>query len=85
MKTYEYTINDELGIHARPAGLLVKEAGKYKCRVTISKGLKSADVKKIFGLMGLGVKCGETICITCDGEDEEEAVSAISALLQAEL
>jgi phosphocarrier protein len=85
MKTFEYTINDELGIHARPAGMLVKEAGKYACSVTISKGEKSASAKKIFGVMGLGVKPGETIIITCDGEDEEAAISAIAALLQKEL
>jgi len=85
MKTFEYTIKDEMGIHARPAGLLVKLAGKYTSKVTISSGERNADAKRIFGIMGLGVKCGESIHITCDGTDEEQAISAISALLQDEL
>ena len=85
MKTIEYTINDELGLHARPAGLLVKLAAKHKCAVTISKGEKKADLKKIFAVMGLGVKCGDTIGIMCDGEEEEQAISAIAALLKEEL
>ena len=85
MITIEYTINDELGLHARPAGLLVKLAAKHKCSATISKGAKKADLKKIFGVMGLGVKCGDSITIACEGEDEEQAASAIAALLKEEL
>ena len=82
MKTVEYTIIDELGLHARPAGLLVKLAAKHTCKTTITKGEKSADAKKIFAVMGLGVKCNDTISITCDGEDEEAVITAIDALLQ---
>jgi len=83
MKTVEYTIKDELGLHARPAGLFVKEAVKNPCKVTLSKGAKNADAKKIFSVMGLGVKCGDTVCITCDGDGEDAAADALLALLQA--
>ena len=77
MQEFNYTITDALGIHARPAGLLVKEAGRFQSDVTIEKGGKSADAKKLFALMGLGVKSGETVSIKIEGNDENEATSAI--------
>lgn len=85
MQKFEYTINDELGIHARPAGLLVKAAGKFKCEVSMTKDGKKADVKKIFSLMGLGVKCGNTIEVVTDGEDEEAAMAEIKEMLETNL
>ena len=54
MKSFNYVITDEVGIHARPAGMLVKEAKKYESSVTIFKGEKKADAKKLMVLMGLG-------------------------------
>ena len=85
MITFEYTIKDELGIHARPAGILVKEAGKFESSVTITKGEKKADAKKIFAIMGLGVKCGETVTATVEGSDEEAAANAIKELFETNL
>ena len=82
MKVFDYTIKDELGIHARPAGLLVKEAGAYKSSVKIAKGEKSADAKKIFGIMGLGVKQGEAVTLTIEGEDEEEAAAHLEEFMK---
>ena len=55
MKKFEYVIKDEVGIHARPAGLLVKEANKYQSKVSITKDGKSAEATKLMALMGLGV------------------------------
>lgn len=75
MKSFEYTITDEVGIHARPAGLLVKEAKQYDSVIKISKDGKSAEAKKLMALMGLGVKKGETVTVTVEGGDEE-AVAA---------
>ena len=75
MKSLEYTITDEVGIHARPAGLLVKEAKQYDSVIKISKDGKSAEAKKLMALMGLGVKKGETVTVTVEGGDEE-AVAA---------
>ena len=82
MKTFDYVIKDELGIHARPAGLLVKEAGGYKSSIKIAKGEKSADAKKIFGIMGLGAKCGDTVTLTIEGEDEEEAAAKLEEFMK---
>ncbi len=85
MKTFEYTIQDPIGIHARPAGLLVKEVKKYTSTVTIVKGEKSVNALKLMAIMGLGIKQGETIKITVEGEDEEKAASEIEAFFKANL
>ena len=85
MKTIEYTIKDELGIHARPAGALVKEASKYKSDIRISKNENSADLKKLFSLMGLNVKLNDVIKITAEGEDEEKAINALETFLNNNL
>lgn len=85
MKQIMYTITDELGIHARPAGLLVKEAAKFESSITFEKENKSADAKRLFALMGLGVKQGDVISITVDGTDEAAAVIEIEKFLKENL
>ena len=85
MKEFKYTIKDEIGIHARPAGLLVKEAGKFESKITVSKDGKSAEAKKLFGIMGLGVKCGDKVTVTAEGADEEAAAAAIEEFFKANL
>lgn len=75
MKSFEYTITDEVGIHARPAGLLVKEVKKYDSVINVAKDGKSAEAKKLMALMGLGVKQGDTVTVSVEGGDEE-AVAA---------
>lgn len=85
MKKFDYIIKDNLGIHARPAGLIVKESGKFSSNITIQKGEKQVDAKKLFALMSLGVKNADTITVTFDGEDEDSAYEAIKQLLEANL
>ena len=85
MKEFTYVITDKEGIHARPAGALVKEAAAYPCSVTIAKGDKEVDAKRIFGVMGLGAKCGEEITVRTDGEKEDEAIAALEAFLKSNL
>ena len=85
MKTFNYVIKDELGIHASPAGLLVKEAAKFQSAVKIAKDGKEVDAKRIFGVMGLGVKCGQEVTVSVDGADENEAFEALEAFFQANL
>lgn len=77
MKEFQYTIKDPNGLHARPAGLLVKEAQKSQSTVQIKRGEKSADLKRLFAVMGLNVKCGDTITVCVDGPDEETAIKTI--------
>lgn len=85
MKEFNYVIQDELGIHARPAGLLVKEAARFQSEIKIKKGEKEADAKRIFGVMGLGVKQQEEITVTAEGVDEEEAIETLKTFLKHNL
>ena len=73
MQTFEHTIKDPHGMHARPAGLLVKETSKYKSIITFVKDDKEADAKRIFSIMGLGLKCAQTLTVKIEGDDEETA------------
>ena len=82
MKQFDFTVTDEQGIHARPAGLLIKEAKNFASGIAVFKGDKSADMKKLLALMGLGIKKGETITVRVEGEDEEQAAAAIEKFLK---
>ncbi len=73
MQTFEYVVKDETGLHARPAGLLAKEAKRFESEIIITKGDKSANATKLMALMGLCVKRGDTVTITISGNDEETA------------
>ena len=85
MKQFTYTIKDELGVHARPAGLLVKLAKKYASKVTIEKDGKTCDMRKLMAVMGMGVKCGDTVTVSVDGVDEETAFAEMQAFFQQNL
>ncbi|MBR5218966.1 MAG: HPr family phosphocarrier protein [Clostridia bacterium] len=85
MKSFKYTIKDPDGIHARPAGLLVKTAGKFQSKITLLNNERSGDAKGIFSVMGLNVKCGDEIEIMAEGPDEEEAIDLIGRFLEENL
>lgn len=85
MKEFTYTITDPQGIHARPAGELVKLAKEFSSKITISKEGKSGDCKKIFVVMGLGIKGGMEVKFCFDGEDEEEAYKKICEFIKQNL
>lgn len=85
MKEFKYVITDPEGIHARPAGILVKQAAGYASSVTITKGEKSADAKRIFGVMGLGVKTGEEVTVKVEGADEDTAIAELEAFFKENL
>ena len=77
MKSFEYIIRDELGIHARPAGLLAKKAKEYDCEITVTRDGKSVSATKLMALMSLGVKYGDLVKIEIDGRDEEKACAEL--------
>ncbi len=85
MKKFDYTIQDNCGIHARPAGMLVKEAGKFESKITIWKEDRFVDVSKLIALMGLGVKKGDTVTVEIDGSDEEKAAEALEKFFKENL
>ena len=77
MKSFRYTITDKMVLHAQPSGFLTKLALSFPCRVTVVQGNRRADAKKIFGVMGLRVRCGQEITLETDGDREEEAIEAL--------
>ena len=85
MKSFEYTVKDPVGIHARPAGMLSREGKKYKSAICVVKNGKSANILRLMTLMGLGVKCGETVTVTVEGEDEDVAFAGMQEFFAANL
>lgn len=86
MIQFSYTIRDELGIHARPAGQLAKVAKSFDPTViSITKEGKTVKASQLMKLMGLAVKKGNEITITVEGEREEEAAAAMKKFLEENL
>lgn len=81
MKTVTHVIADPLGLHARPAGLLVKLAGDFESTIVVTTSTGTADAKRIMALMRLGAKQGTLLTVTCSGPDEEAAAEAIRRFL----
>lgn len=79
MVEFTFVVKDEMGLHARPAGMLVKEAAKCTSKVTICKGEKTGDAKRIFNVMGLAIKSNEEVKIIVEGEKEAEEAKALEA------
>ncbi len=86
MKKFEYTINDPVGIHARPAGLLSKEAKTLGSTVTIATADgRTATASKLMALMGLGIKQGDTVSVIIEGGDEEANAAAMERFFKDNL
>jgi len=81
MREIKYVLTDPLGIHARPAGRLIKLAGEYKCDIQIGSPVKMVNAKRIIGVMALTLKKDDEITMSFSGEDEEEAAGAIEKFL----
>ena len=80
MKSFSYTVKDELGIHARPAGMLVKEVKNFQSKVTLEKDGKSVDASRL-----MGVKKNQTVTVKVEGDDEGAACDAIKAFFETNL
>ena len=85
MKEFSYTIKDKLGIHARPAGLLVKTAEKFDSEIIIKINDKTANGKKIFSIMSLGIHEGDKISVSASGTDEDIAISELQKFFEENL
>ena len=83
MKTFSYTVKDEVGIHARPAGLLAKKAKEFQSTITLEKDGNSAAATKLMAVMGMGVKCGDTVNVTVEGADEDTAAAAMEEFFKS--
>lgn len=85
MKTFDYVVKDELGIHARPASLLVKEAKNYSSKIVIKKEDKEVEATRLMAVMALGVKKDQKVTVTAEGTDEDTAIAAMRELFEAKL
>ena len=85
MKEFTYVVTDPIGIHARPAGLLGKEAKKFESTITITKGEKEVNCIKLMAVMSLGVKTGESVVVKAEGADEDAAIAAFEEFFKANL
>ena len=85
MKEFKHVIADPLGMHARPAGMLVKAVAGYASKITVTAPTGSADAKRLMGLMRLAAKQGMELTITVEGPDEEKAATELQAFLTANL
>lgn len=85
MIAFDYTIQDSMGLHARPVGVMVKAAAPYRTTsLTIGHGGKTADGKRMFAVLGLQVNQGETITVTVEGEQEQELAELIRSIFLSE-
>ena len=78
----EVLINNPTGLHARPASLLVAQASKSKSKVTIQFNNKTINAKSMLSVLGGGIRKGSQIIVVADGEDEQEALDAVCALIE---
>lgn len=86
MKSFDYVITDPVGIHARPAGILVKEVKNYKdSTITLAKGEKSVNLLKLMALMQMGIKQGDKVTVSVEGGDEEAVCAKIEEFFKANL
>lgn len=85
MRTFAYTIKDKTGIHARPAGLISKLAKECESVVTIEKDTRIVNAEKLMMLMSMGVKCGDTVKVTVEGKDEDEAFEKLETFFRENL
>lgn len=83
MISRDFTINNKLGLHARPSAQVTQTAAKFKSEVWIAKNGRRVNAKSIMGVMMLAAGCGSTVTIDADGPDEAEAVAALGALIES--
>lgn len=78
-------ITNPSGLHLRPAGNLCNTAVQYKCKITFDYDGGNANAKSVLSVLGACVKCGDEITLICDGEDEEEAMKAMTEAIEGGL
>ena len=82
MVSKKVKINEEAGLHLRPAGKLCNEAIKYKSKITMKSNNVNANAKSVISVLSACVRCGNEIEFVCEGEDEEEALAAMIYVIQ---
>ena len=85
MKEFTYVIKDEIGIHARPAGMLAKLAKTFESKITLTANGKTVDAGKLMAVMGLGAKNGTEVVLTAEGADEDAAIAKLEEFMNNNL
>ncbi len=85
MKQFTYMVTDEIGLHARPAGLLAKEAKQFQSTVMLTCKGKSAAATKLMAVMGMGVKHGDSVEVSVEGPDEDAAYETMEKFFRENL
>ena len=85
MVSQKVVIKNPTGLHLRPAGILCKEAMQFKSLITFTFRDSTANAKSVLSVLGACVKCGDEIELTCEGEDEEEAMKSMSEAIESGL
>lgn len=85
MVAFQYTITDEVGIHARPAGMLVKAAKEKSAAITLKTAKGSADARKLMAIMALGVKQGDVVTVEVEGEEEATVAKEMQTFFEENL
>lgn len=83
MTTQTVTIQNKIGLHARPASMLVNAAGKFQADITLKNGDRTATAKSMINLLALRAKMNDTVTIEAEGCDEKEAVNALVKLIDS--
>ena len=81
MKTIKIQINDKIGFHARTASIFSKNSSKFKSVINIEFKGKKVNGKSMLSIMSLGVKTGDSVILSCEGEDEEASINHLKNLI----
>lgn len=82
MYTKEVVLNNQVGLHARPATFFIQKANEFKSSIWIEKDERRVNAKSLLGVLSLGITRGTTINVIADGLDEKEAVDALVGLVE---
>lgn len=85
MVSHKVVVKNDTGLHLRPAGLLCKEAMKFKSLITFSRNGNTANAKSVLSVLGACVKCGDEIELVCEGEDEDDALRTLVEAIESGL
>ena len=83
MYTQEVTINNEVGLHARPATYFIRKANEFKSGIWVEKDERRVNAKSLLGVLSLGIVGGTTIRLIADGSDEQQAIEGLVKLIES--
>ena len=82
MYVKEVTVENQVGLHARPATFFIQKANEYKSSIWVEKEERRVNAKSLLGVLSLGIMKGTTVTLIADGSDEKEAVDALAELIE---